>query len=132
MKVFRADAVAWQTADAKTFVGSAQTRRLAADETGTPVGVYHVAFEPGARTNWHRHTGPQWLFVVDGRIRAQTWGGPIVEASAGDALVVAPGEKHWHGATPGARGAHLAVNVNVATEWLEAVSDGDYQGQNSA
>ena len=47
---------------------------------------------------------------------------------AGDAVLFEPGEKHWHGAVPGVRGTHLAVNVNVATEWLEAVSDEQYGG----
>ena len=28
----------------------------------------------------------------------------------------------------GGRGVHLAVNVNVKTEWLEPVSDEDYGG----
>ena len=40
--------------------------------------------------------------------------------------MIAPEEKHWHGAAPGQRGVHLAVNVDVMTEWLESVSDEDY------
>lgn len=128
MKLFTAAAVAGQTADAKTFVGAARTKRLAAADEGTPVTVYHVEFEPGARTNWHVHTGSQWLLVVAGRIRAQQWGEAPVEATVGDTLVVGPGEKHWHGAAPGGGGAHIAVNVDATTEWLEPVSDADYRG----
>jgi hypothetical protein len=30
----------------------------------------------------------------------------------------------WHGAAPGSPGAHLAINVNLTTEWLEPVSPG--------
>jgi quercetin dioxygenase-like cupin family protein len=58
----------------------------------------------------------------------QTWGEPAREVQAGDAVVIPSGEKHWHGAAPGARVAHLAVNVNITTEWLEAVSDEQYRG----
>jgi 4-carboxymuconolactone decarboxylase len=129
MKLFRSASVARQPADAATFTGLARTRRLASDDVGTPVGVYHVEFEPGARTHWHRHTGPQWLLVVEGTIRAQTWGEPAVEAHAGDALVVPPGEKHWHGAAADDGGAHLAVNVEAVTEWLEPVADAEYQSE---
>jgi quercetin dioxygenase-like cupin family protein len=43
-------------------------------------------------------------------------------------VVIPPGEKHWHGAVPGARGVHLALNVNVTTEWLEPVTDEQYRG----
>lgn len=126
MKVFRASAAPLNPADARTFSGVAHMKRLAEDDTGALVGVYRVVFGDGARTNWHRHTGPQWLFVIEGRIRAQVWDGPSQDVDAGDAIVFAPGEKHWHGAVPGASGTHLAVNVNATTEWLEVVSDEEY------
>lgn len=126
MRIFRASQVPLNAADPNNFSGVAHVKRLAEDATGTPVGVYRVVFGDGARTNWHRHSGPQWLFVVEGRIRAQVWGEPAQDVDTGDAVVVAPGEKHWHGAVPGGSGTHLAVNVNVNTEWLEAVSDDQY------
>ena len=126
MKIFRAADAPLNPADPKTFSGRAMTARAAADDTGTPVHVYRVVFEEGARTNWHIHSGPQWLFIVEGRIRVQVAGGASMDLAAGDAAVFAPGEKHWHGAVPGDRGVHLAVNVNVTTEWLEPVSDAEY------
>ena len=56
----------------------------------------------------------------------QRWGESSQDLDSGDAVVLAPGEKHWHGAVPGTTGTHLAVNVNAKTDWLEPVSDGDY------
>jgi quercetin dioxygenase-like cupin family protein len=47
--------------------------------------------------------------------------------SAGDTVMIGPGEKHWHGAAPGGIGTHLAVNVDAATDWLEPVSDAQYR-----
>ena len=129
MKIFRNAESPMRPADASSFVGPAQTALLASDDEGTPVHLYRVEFASGARTNWHRHSGPQWLFVIEGRIRAQTWGQAADDIGAGDAVVFSPGEKHWHGASPGARGTHLAINVNVKTDWLEPVSDEDYNGQ---
>jgi len=126
MKIFRGADAPLNVADPKTFTGPARAVRLAADDTATPVHVYRVAFERGARTNWHVHSGPQWLFVIEGRIRAQAVGSAAIDLETGDAAVFAPGEKHWHGAVPGERGVHLAVNVNLTTEWLEPVSDAEY------
>jgi quercetin dioxygenase-like cupin family protein len=126
MRIFRAADAPLNPADPKTFTGPATTARVAADDSSTPVHVYRVVFERGARTNWHVHSGPQWLFIVEGRVRAQTAGGVAMDLEMGDAAVFAPGEKHWHGAVPGERGVHLAVNVNLTTEWLEAVSDAEY------
>jgi quercetin dioxygenase-like cupin family protein len=127
MKIFRGNDVTFRAADSSSFVGMAHTKLLASSSEGTPVHIYHVQFESGARTNWHTHSGPQWLLVVEGRIRVQTEGNPPQDVETGDAVMFAPGEKHWHGAVPGTRGAHLAVNVNAQTTWLEPVADADYE-----
>jgi quercetin dioxygenase-like cupin family protein len=129
MKIFRATDSPFRPVDTMSFVGAAETKLLASSDEATPVHVYHVRFPSGARTNWHTHSGPQWLLVIEGRIRVQTVGRPHSDVVAGDAVVFAPGEKHWHGAVPGSAGAHLAVNVNVQTTWLEPVSDAEYGGQ---
>ena len=126
MKIFRTADVPLQSADHATFTGGARTARVASDDSGTPVRIYKVAFEPGGRTNWHVHSGPQWLLVIEGQVRAQSHGGRYTDLGLGDAVLFAPGEKHWHGAVPGARGVHLAVNVNLTTEWLEPVTDAEY------
>lgn len=129
MKIFHTEQVPWQAADRKTFSGSARVKRLAEDTADVPVAVYHVEFDDGGRTHWHAHSGPQWLLIVEGRVRVQKWGERAQDVQVGDAIAIAPGEKHWHGAAPGSRGAHLAVNVNATTEWLEAVSEADYYGR---
>jgi quercetin dioxygenase-like cupin family protein len=126
MRIFRNADVPSRPADAKSFAGSAHVKLLASSTEGTPVHVYHVEFEDGGRTNWHKHTGPQWLLIVEGRVRVQRWGEAAHEVAVGDAVVFDPDEKHWHGAAPGTRGVHLAVNVDATTEWLEPVSDEQY------
>jgi 4-carboxymuconolactone decarboxylase len=127
MKMFRGGGVSPQPADPRTFVGTAHIKKLAHGQDGTAVVVYHVEFEPGARTNWHSHSGAQWLLIVEGRVRVQKWGEAPQEVGAGDAVMIGPGEKHWHGAASDARGVHLAVNVDATTEWLEPVTDDQYR-----
>jgi quercetin dioxygenase-like cupin family protein len=127
MQIFRNAEIPLRPADANSFAGPARTKLLASNDTGASVHLYRVEFDDGGRTHWHIHSGPQWLFIVAGRVRVQTWGGAPQEIDAGDAVVIPPGEKHWHGAAPGWRGAHLAINVNATTEWLEPVSDDQYQ-----
>ena len=126
MHIFRSASAPVNPVDPNTFVGPATVQRLAEDGTGVPVGVYRVTFDDGGRTNWHSHSGPQWLFIVKGRIRVQRQGEAAQDLTEGDAVVFAPGEKHWHGAVPGASGTHLAVNVNLQTTWMEAVSESEY------
>lgn len=43
----------------------------------------------------------------------------------------APGEKHWHGASPTVGMVHLAMQEALdgkVVEWLEHVTDAQYQG----
>ena len=89
-----------------------------------------VTFEPGARTAWHTHPLGQTLIVIAGCGRAQREGGPIEEIRPGDVVLIAPGEKHWHGATPTTAMTHIAIQEALngkVVEWMEHVSDQQYQ-----
>jgi quercetin dioxygenase-like cupin family protein len=74
MRIFRSASSPTSPADPATFVGSVTVERLAKDDTGLPVGLYRVTFNDGGRSHWHSHSGPQWLFIVEGRIRVQRQG----------------------------------------------------------
>ena len=90
-----------------------------------------VTFEPGARTAWHTHPLGQTLIVTAGCGRVQHWGGPIEEIRPGDVIQFAPGEKHWHGATATTAMTHIAIQEQLAgkaVDWMEKVSDEQYQG----
>jgi quercetin dioxygenase-like cupin family protein len=91
-----------------------------------------VTFEPGARTAWHTHPLGQTLIVTAGGGRAQRWDGPIEDIRPGDVVWFEPGEKHWHGASPTTAMTHIAVQEQLngkPVDWLEKVSDAQYQGQ---
>ncbi len=90
-----------------------------------------VTFEPGACTAWHTHPLGQTLVVTAGLGRAQRLGGPVEEIRPGDVVWFAPGEKHWHGASPTTTMTHIAIQEvqdGRAVDWLEKVSDADYAG----
>src|SRR5205809_7311310 len=89
-----------------------------------------VAFEPGARTAWHTHPLGQTLIVTFGLGWVQREGRPIEEIRPGDVAWFAPGEKHWHGATPTTAMTHIAIQEALngkVVEWMEQVSDEQYQ-----
>ncbi len=90
-----------------------------------------VTFEPGARTAWHSHPLGQTLIVTAGCGRVQRWGGPVEEIRPGDVVRIAPGEKHWHGASASTAMTHIAIQEQLegkAADWMEKVSDDEYQG----
>jgi quercetin dioxygenase-like cupin family protein len=112
--------------DPAYFTGAVTLRPLAGTEAPANVKLIRVEFPAGARTHWHTHSGVQVLFIAAGRCRFQHAGGPVEEAGTGETIWIPAGEKHWHGAAPGAPMAHVAVNIDFETEWLEPVTDEQY------
>jgi quercetin dioxygenase-like cupin family protein len=113
------------------FTGTVRIDPLFNAEDPGRVGAAGVTFEPGARTAWHTHPLGQTLIITAGCGRVQRWGGPIEEVHPGDVVQFAPGEKHWHGAAPITAMTHIAVHEYLdgsPVEWLEHVSDQQYQG----
>jgi len=90
----------------------------------------NVMFEPGSRTAWHSHTLGQLLIVTSGTGLVQRWGDPVQEIRKGDVVWIPPHQKHWHGASPDSPMAHIAIveqHDNPSTQWLEKVSDEQYE-----
>ena len=50
----------------------------------------------------------------------------VQQAGVGSVVSIAPGERHWHGATSDAPATHVALNVDATTDWLEKVTDAQY------
>lgn len=114
---------------AQYFTGDVRVDPVFPASADVPYSAAYVTFEPGARSAWHTHPAGQRLVVTAGVGRTGTWGGPVVEIKAGDAVWCPPGVKHWHGAAPGSAMTHLALTgqkdgQNVV--WLEKVSDEQY------
>ena len=56
--------------------------------------------------------------------------GTVEPIGVGDTVWFPAGEEHWHGAAASTYVAHLAVSLE-STEWLEPVSDEDYDRSDS-
>ncbi len=98
-------------------------------------GVANVTFEPACRNNWHIHHGAvQVLVCVSGKGWYQEWGQPAVPLTPGTVIAIPEGVKHWHGAAADSWMQHLAIHTQeqqgASNEWLESVSDEQYQAIN--
>jgi quercetin dioxygenase-like cupin family protein len=115
---------------AEWFTGTVRIDALFAAKPPARVAGNAVTFEPGARTAWHTHPLGQTLIVTAGYGLAQSAGGPIEPIRPGDVVWFEPGEKHWHGASPRTAMTHIAIQEALdgsAVEWMEKVSDEEYQ-----
>jgi quercetin dioxygenase-like cupin family protein len=115
---------------AEWFTGAVRIDQPFSATDPARVGGAIVTFEPGARTAWHTHPLGQTLIVTAGCGWAQREGGSIEEIRPGDVVWFAPGEKHWHGATPTTGMTHIAIAEKLdgkVVDWMEHVSDEQYR-----
>jgi quercetin dioxygenase-like cupin family protein len=124
MKILHQGDVARAPVDPSNFSGPGWMQRAGGYDDEPGIKLFRVHFEPGTRTHWHVHSGPQLLHVIEGRCLVQRKGGPVEVLETGDVAIVEPGEVHWHGADPSGPMTHLAVNVASETTWLGPGDDG--------
>jgi quercetin dioxygenase-like cupin family protein len=116
------------------FTGTVRIDPLHNPPEPSNVAMALVTFEPGARTAWHTHPLGQTLIVTAGCGWVQREGGNIEEIHPGDVVWFPPGEKHWHGATSTIAMSHIAIQEKQngsPVDWLEQVSDDQYQGRSN-
>jgi quercetin dioxygenase-like cupin family protein len=111
------------------FTGNVQLETLISVADPSRLAGVRVTFEPGARTAWHTHPLGQTLIVIGGTGWIQEWGGNVEGFREGDVVRIAPGVKHWHGATPSSQTIHIALQEQLdgrTTDWMEKVTDEEY------
>ena len=85
-----------------------------------PVRLYRVYFDPGGRTNWHRHDDFQLLLGLSGTCSVVDRSGHELTLGVGDLAMIGAVEVLWLGAGPTSAGEHLAINLGLTTIWLES------------
>ena len=126
MEIKRAGSQASGKGSADYFTGAVRIDPLFSAPDPARAGGALVTFEPGARTAWHTHPFGQTLIVTAGCGWAQREGGAVEEIRPGDVVWFAPGEKHWHGATPTTAMSHIAIQERrdgSQVEWLDHVTE---------
>ena len=113
----------------KYFTGTTYLQMLCTKDDVWNSSVGNVTFEPGARTNWHKHSGGQILLVTAGEGRYQEKGKPVQILKKGDVVKIPLNVEHWHGAAPNSWFSHISIEPNIPnnqTTWLEPVTDKKY------
>ena len=120
------------TAYAQFFIGTSYLNPLTSPQN-KPFFA-NVTFEPACRNNWHIHRaekgGGQILLCVAGEGWYQEYGKSARSLKAGDVVEIPANVKHWHGAKKDSWFSHIAVELpgeNTSNEWLESVSEEEYE-----
>jgi quercetin dioxygenase-like cupin family protein len=118
-----------QLGPAENFTGNAWNTPLVADDSTYNTVIGNVYFEPGARSNWHRHPSGQILIITDGVGYHQVKGQPRQTIKKGDVVKCPPNVEHWHGASPDTGMQQLYIlpktEKGIVT-WLQKVTDEEY------
>lgn len=125
LRVLRKGSAPISRGPAANFAGAVQVSAPFRATGAARIAGATVTFAPGARSAWHRHPFGQTLVVTEGCGSVQREGGPVERICAGDVVVTAPGEKHWHGATATSGMTHVALSEG-GVEWLEQVTEAQY------
>jgi 4-carboxymuconolactone decarboxylase len=130
MVIMRGGSRPVQQGPSATFTGTARVTPLFDATESSRLSGASVSFDAGARSAWHTHPRGQILIVTAGTGRVQQEGGAVEEIRSGDVVWTPPGVKHWHGASPTTALTHIAIQESAdgkAVEWMEKVSDAQYQ-----
>lgn len=112
------------------FTGTAWLQMFVSNDSTYNTSIGNVTFEPGARTNWHKHPGGQILLVTDGSGFYQEKGKPAQLIRKGDIVKIPPDAEHWHGAASDKNLTHIAISPNTdkgSVVWFQPVTDEEYK-----
>jgi quercetin dioxygenase-like cupin family protein len=113
----------------ENFTGNAWNTPLVANDSTYNTVIGNVYFEPGARSNRHRHPSGQILIITDGVGYHQIKGRPRQTIKKGDVVQCPPNVEHWHGASADTGMQQMYVlpkTENGIVTWLQKVTDEEY------
>ena len=130
MQIIKSGSRPTRKASTEYFTGNVWQDPIIETDKPARVRALRVSFEPGARTAWHTHPLGQTLHVISGVGLMGLRNEAPQLIKAGDTVWIPPGEEHWHGASATNSMTHIAIQEALdgsVAEWLDKVSDGEYQ-----
>ena len=107
------------------YIGEAWLNALLrADET-LSYNITKATFKANSTLDWHKHTSPQVLIIVEGEGYYQEKGKQPIRLKVGDVLKCAPNTEHWHASSREKDVTYLAI-YSGETEWTEVLSQESY------
>jgi quercetin dioxygenase-like cupin family protein len=107
------------------YIGEAWLNGLIrADET-IDYNITKAMFKANSTLDWHSHTSPQVLIIVEGEGYYQERGKEPFRMKVGDVIKCDPGIEHWHASSKESDVTYLAI-YSGETNWTEVLSQEAY------
>jgi quercetin dioxygenase-like cupin family protein len=107
------------------YIGEAWLNPLLRADASLNYNITKASFRANSTLDWHKHTTPQVLVIVEGEGYYQEKGKDPMRLKVGDVLKCAPDIEHWHASSKEKDVTYLAI-YSGETVWTEVLSQEDY------
>ena len=107
------------------YIGEAWLNPLIRGDNSLNYNITKATFKANSTLNWHKHTSPLVIFVVEGMGYYQEKDKPAIQLIVGDVLKCAPDIEHWHSSSKKSDVTYLAI-YSGETEWTEILTQESY------
>lgn len=109
------------------YIGEAWLNAIIHDDAELGYNITKAFFRANSTLDWHKHSSPQVLIVVEGEAYYQERGKDPVILKEGDIIKCDKNTEHWHSSTKNSDVLYLAFyNDGEPTIWTEVVTQEYY------
>ena len=109
------------------YIGEAWLNGIIADDAELGYNITKATFKANSTLDWHKHSSPQVLIIVDGEAYYQERGKHAVILKEGDIIKCEKDIEHWHSSTKNSDVTYLALyGGEQPTIWTEVVTQAYY------
>ncbi|HEX4958374.1 MAG TPA: cupin domain-containing protein [Lacibacter sp.] len=108
-------------------IGDAWLNNLLPPDSTLNYNITKATFSSNSTLDWHKHTSPQILIIVEGEAYYQERGKEPVILKQGDIIKCNRDTEHWHSSTKFSSVTYLAIyGGNQPTTWTEKLTQEYY------
>lgn len=111
------------------YIGEAWLNRLLSADEDLDYNITKAMFKANSTLDWHKHTSPQVLIIVEGEGYYQERGKDPIRMKEGDVIKCEKETEHWHASSKEYDVTYLAIYGGTQpTIWTEVLSQEYYDG----
>ena len=111
------------------YIGEAWLNRLLSADEDLNYNVTKAMFKANSTLDWHKHSSPQVIIVVEGEGYYQERGKDPIRMKEGDVIKCDKETEHWHSSSKEKDVTYLAIYGGTKpTTWTEVLSQEYYDG----
>ena len=107
-------------------IGDAWLNFLLQADDDLNYNITQATFSANSTLDWHKHTTPQVIIIVEGEGYYQERGKEPIILKKGDVIKCGKDIEHWHTSTADSEVSYIAIYGNEPTIWTEKLTQEYY------